>query len=138
MSKVTHSGGRLKLNDFKKVMYGPDMGPGSPGFSGFLRQTLRQFGGASASVEVWSHISTAKTELWHIRIPKVPRNQIVEAVFWSVKKEKQFDDKEFALDFEVQGEIHDKGVNKLSVMVYLVPRKELDEMQQLFSEAGIK
>ena len=119
-------------------MYGADMAPGSAGFANFLRKSLRDFGGASRERGGLVAHSTAKTELWHIRIPKVPRSQVVEAVFWSVKKEKQFDEKEFSLDFEVQGEVVDKGVAKLNVMVYLVPRKELDEIQHLFNDAGIK
>lgn len=137
MVVVSRSGGKNKVLDVRKTEYG-NVSPEGPDFPGFLRQELKTFGGLSKTVEVWSHISTAKSELWHIRIPKVPRKQIVDAVFWTVKKEKQFDENEFVLDFEVQGEIQEKGAPKLAIMVYLVPRKQIDDLTRLYNQAGVK
>jgi Tfp pilus assembly PilM family ATPase len=72
----------------------------------------------------------------HIRIPRVPRKQIANAVYWTVKKETPFDEREMLLDFENQGEVIEQGIPKLSVMVYTAPRREIEELRELFGRIG--
>ncbi len=138
LAKMSGPPGRRKLLAFKRVPFDPSAPPGSSGFIGFLRDRLREFCKSPAQVEIWTLISSAKAELWNINIPKVSKKQIVDAVYWSVKKEKQFDESEFILDFEVIGDTADKGVPKLAVTVYLAPRKQVEEMTSLFAKAGYK
>lgn len=138
LAKVSNSGGRQKLLGYKRIPYDPAMLPGSAGFVDFLRSKLREFVSGVRKPQIWSLVSSAKAELWHITIPKVPRRQIVEAVYWSVKKEKQFEESEFLLDFDVVGEVSEKGVPKLAVTVCLVPRAQVDEVANLFAKAGFK
>jgi len=138
IAKMGGTPGRPKLLGIKHSSYAPGAAPGEAGFPGFMQARLREFCGSTRTYDVWALVSSAKAELWHITIPKVPRSQIEEAVFWTVKKEKQFDEKEFILDFEVQGELSEKGVPKLAVMVYLAPRKQVDDAKRLFSQAGVK
>ncbi len=138
MAKVSNAGGRQKLLAYKRIPYDPAMMPGSAEFVSFLRDKLRSFVRGTRKPQIWSLVSSAKAELWHITIPKVPRRQIVEAVYWSVKKEKQFEESEFLLDFDVVGDISEKGVPKLAVTVCLVPRAQVDEAANLFAKAGFK
>lgn len=138
IAKINQSGGRSRLSGITRVPYGPGDSPEDPKFAAFLAKELKKFAGSSKGYECWSLISSAKAELWHILIPKVPRGQIQEAVYWSVKKEKQFDEREFVMDFEVQGEVMEKGQPKLSIMVYLAPRKQVDDLKAMFAQAGIK
>ncbi|GAB7081739.1 hypothetical protein [Megalodesulfovibrio paquesii] len=138
LAKVSQSSGRSRLLGVSRVPYVSGETPDSPGFAGFLAAEIRKFAGGTKGYECWSLISSAKAELWHVLIPKVPRSQIQEAVFWTVKKEKQFDEREFVLDFEVQGEVMDKGQPKISIMVYLAPRKQVEDLKTLFARAGIK
>lgn len=137
LARVSQSGGRSRLLGVARIPYSANEHPDSPGFAGFLASELRKFAGNAKGTECWSLISSAKAELWHVLIPKVPRGQIQEAVYWTVKREKQFDEREFVLDFEVQGEVMDKGQPKLSIMVYLAPRKQVEELKALFGRAGI-
>lgn len=137
MAKTSGSGSKRKLLAYERVDYAANLSPNSPEFAGFLRSKLKEFT-AGSKVDIWALISSAKAELWHITIPKVPRRQITEAVYWSVKKEKQFDEAEFILDFDVLGEISEKGVPKFAVTVYLAPRKQVEDLSNLFSKAGFK
>jgi len=138
LAKSTGPLNKRKLLGFKHIPYDPSSPPGSSGFVTFLRDKLREFTRGHRKFEVWSNISSAKAELWNINIPKVPRKQIMDAVFWSVKKEKQFDENDYILDFDVLGETAEKGVPKLAVTVYLAPRKQVEEVTDLFGKAGFK
>lgn len=138
LAKSTGPVNKRKLLGLKHVPYEHDSPPGSAGFVNFLRDRLKDFAKGHRKYEVWTNISTAKAEIWNINIPKVSRKQITDAVYWSVKKEKQFDESEFILDFDVLGEVAEKGVPKLAVTVYLAPRKQVDEVVDLFSKAGFK
>lgn len=138
LAKAAGSTGKRKLLGYKRIPYDPSAPPGSAGFVDFLRDRLKEFSKGTRKVEVWTLISSAKAELWNISIPKVPRKQVLDAVYWSVKKEKQFDENEFILDFDVLGEIAEKGVPKLAVTVYLAPRKQVEDVVDLFSKAGFK
>ncbi len=138
MAKTTGGGGKRKLLGYSRIPYDASAPPGSAGFVDFLRQKVGDFCKGYRKVELWSLISTAKAELWNINIPKVPRKQIMDAVFWSVKKEKQFEESEVIFDFDVLGEVAEKGVPKLAVTVYLAPRKQVEEINALFSKAGFK
>lgn len=138
LAKIGGTDAKPKLMGVKRIPYGPGETPDQPGFQDFLREQLKSYCGAARNVEIWSLVSSAKAELWHITIPKVPQNQIQEAVYWTVKKEKQFDENEFILDFEKQREVMEKGVPKLAVMVYLAPRKQVADLQNLFTQIGYK
>ncbi|MFW5733700.1 MAG: hypothetical protein ACOCWR_01435, partial [Oceanidesulfovibrio sp.] len=138
IARVSHSGGRPKLLGFYRIPYETPDATERPDFSQFLRTSLIETCGSPKGYEVWSLVSSAKSELWHIQIPKVPRRQIPDAVYWTVKKEKQFDEREFILDFEVQEEVVERGQPKLSIMVYLTPRKQVDQLKTLFNKAGVK
>ncbi|MCK4533946.1 MAG: hypothetical protein KAT81_00365 [Syntrophobacterales bacterium] len=52
-----------------------------------------------------------------IRIPKVGKRQLENAVCWTAKKNIAFDERQTILDFEVQGEMVESGITKLSVLV---------------------
>ena len=56
-------------------------------------------------------------------------------VFWSFRKEVAFDEKADIFDFEVLGEIDDKGVRKTEVMAYSAPKKEVLLLENLFAKS---
>lgn len=107
-----------------------------PEFAGFLKNALTQFRGASGKMNLWASVSTSGADVRHILIPKVSKNQIETAVYWTVRKEAAFDEKQSVFDFMIQGEVMDQGVPKWSVMVYTAPRSEVEELQELFFRSG--
>ncbi|MCG6537965.1 MAG: hypothetical protein L7F78_25440, partial [Syntrophales bacterium LBB04] len=109
---------------------------GAPEFAAFLKSALTAASGSSGKSDLWVIMSMARVDVRHIRIPKVPKKQIANAVYWMVRKETPFDDKEMIFDFEIQGEIIEQGIAKLAVMVYTAPRQEIEDLKGLFSRIG--
>lgn len=135
--KMVGTGGQFQLLGFHQYPYpSSDVSFKSPEFTKFLRECMTEFCNSARGAEVWTLVSSANAELWHMRIPKVPARQVPDAVYWAAKKEKQFDDAQFILDFEIQGKVMDKGVEKFAVMAYVVPRGIVEERKVLFEAAG--
>ena len=81
-------------------------------------------------------MSSARVDLRLIRIPKVASKQIATSVFWSFQKESPFDQKEKIFDFELLGDVDDRGVTKMEVMAYSVPLQEVNDLKDQFAKAG--
>ena len=130
------SSSRWKLLDYKKVPIKAGMSRGAPEFAGFLRSELAQFCGSRKGFSLWSLIRSDKVDVQSIRIPKVGKRQLENAVYWTAKKSINFDERQTILDFEVQGEVVESGITKLSVLVCTASKREVQEMKNLFSGIG--
>jgi len=109
----------------------------SPEFINFLKSEINQFYGVHKNANLWAIMSAARVNVRHIHIPKVAKKQIENAVYWTIKKETPFDEKDTIFDFEIQGEVAEQGVTKWLTMVYTAPREEVDEIKGLFSQIGL-
>ena len=125
-----------KLLGCTDVPFDPEIPKESPEFSRFLKGTLSKFAGASGKFDIWCLMSSAQMEIRHIRIPKVPKKQIANAVYWTFKREVDFDESENILDFEVIGDISEEGVQKIAATVYTAPKQEIKQLKDLFSRSG--
>lgn len=125
-----------KLIDTKSVAIPSNLSKESQEFINLLKTRFNEFAGQEDS-EAWGIMSAADVDIRHIRIPKLPKKQITRAVYLTAKKENPFDEKEVFFDFEVQGEVIDQGIPRLSVMTYTAPRATVDQVKNLFSRAGI-
>jgi len=129
---------RWKLLAYRRVPL-PTAPPGdSSELAEFLRAAVQDFAGTSKKLRLWGLISAAHVDVRHVRIPKVPRKQIYNAVYWTVKKETNFDEKETLFDFEIQGEVTEKGIPKIGVLAYTAPVSEIREARSLFSRSGLR
>ena len=135
---VKASNGNPILIDHKSIKYnGEKVAKGSPEFNSLLQASLTSFCGDPASCNIWTIMTAAEVNVNHIKIPRVQKKQLENAIYWSAKKETSFDEKDSIFDFELQGEISDKGIPKYSVMIYSVPRAEIEKNKALFSNIGI-
>lgn len=125
------------LDNYVTVPFPPGVSKESPGFSDFLRDSLERFG-ISNKDKVWCAMPSVGVEVGHVKIPKVPRSQIPNTVYFTVNMENPFDNGMFFLDFELQGEIRDNGVNKFRVLYYLARRSTVNEIKSIFAKAGIQ
>jgi Tfp pilus assembly PilM family ATPase len=82
-------------------------------------------------------ITAAEVNVHHIKIPRVQKKQLENAIYWTAKKENSFDEKEFMFDYELQGEIVDQGIPKISVMVYTAPKAEIEKIRNLYTGIGV-
>jgi len=86
---------------------------------------------------LWSLLSASNVEIRHIRIPKVSKKDISNAVYWSFKKEFPYDENEFIMDYEIRDEVLVGGSAKISVMAYIAPKSEIEGLKKLFSDMGL-
>ena len=126
---------RMLLN-YETVSYPVQVSQNSPQFLMFLKRNLTQFCRESKAPEIWSTISSAKVELRYLRIPKVPRKQIANTVYWTFKRDVSFDEKKDIFDFSLLGEVIEEGVQKTEVMAYTAPREEVTRIRDLFVKSG--
>jgi len=130
------SGGNWRIDDRKRLALPLHTPKGSPEFGAFLKAALAAICGPVKQSNLWVIMSAARVEVRHIRIPKVTKKQISNAVYWTARKETPFDEKETIFDFELQGEVIDQGITKLAAMVYTAPRQEVEDLKGLFSYIG--
>jgi Tfp pilus assembly PilM family ATPase len=125
-----------RLLDYSTVPFRPDVLKGTPEFAIFLRAELDKFCGYRSGLNLWANMSSARVEISAVRIPKVAKKQIENAVYWTVKKNVSFNEKETIFDFEIQDEVIERGITKLAVMACAAPKQEVQEMRDLFESAG--
>jgi len=128
--------GQWRLMDKGRVSLPEGLSRKDPEFAGFLKTSLTRFRGSSKRMNLWTNISAAGVDVRYTHIPKVSGKQIETAVYWTIRKDTTFDEKEYIFDYELQGEVIDQGVPKLSVMIYTAPRSELEELRNLFHRSG--
>lgn len=128
--------GSRQIVDRRRFKLPPETPMDSPQFAAFLKSSLLSACGSPRQSDLWVIMSSASVELRSIRIPKVGKKQIRNAVYWTAKKEAPFDEKEMVFDFEVQGEVVEQGVPKLAVMFYTAPRREIEDLKNLFFRIG--
>jgi Tfp pilus assembly PilM family ATPase len=104
---------KWRLVDYRSVPLRADTHSGTPEFANILKAQLDSFCGASKRVRLWANMSSARVEVASIRVPKVSKKH-----------------------FDVKGEVVEDGVTKLAVMVYAAPRKEVADIDALFTRIG--
>jgi type IV pilus assembly protein PilM len=127
---------KTEVLDYARVTLNPEIPKGHPEFHQFIRSTLVKFCGPHRNIELWATIPSARVETRHIKIPKVPQKQVANSVFWTYQRLSAFNDKETIFDFDVLGEIEEAGARKMSVMAFIAPRQEVEDLRGLFTRAG--
>ena len=127
---------KTEVLDFARVSLNPEIPRGHPEFHQFIHSTLAKFCGPHRNIQLWATISSARVETRHIKIPKVPQKQVANSVFWTYQRLSAFNDKETIFDFDVLGEIEEAGARKISVMAFIAPRQEVEDLRGLFARAG--
>ena len=125
-----------RIVDFRRVSVPPATARGTHEFTGFLKSELGKFCGPGKGLQIWSLMSSSKVDVRFIKIPRVPRKQLENAIYWTAKRELSFEDMDTILDFEILNDVVEQGVKKTSVMVYTVPRREVEAVVELFTDAG--
>lgn len=124
------------LIDHRIVPLRVDAPKGTPEFASFVKLELDKFCNKTGKFTLWANMSSSRVEVSSIRIPKVEKKQIENAVYWTAKKTLSFDEKASIFDFEIKGETIESGVSKLIAMVYVAPKKDIEEIKDLFESIG--
>ena len=113
---INASDGRPVLVDQKIIKYDYLISKDSVEFKSLLKSYLIDFCGSLTSCNIWTMISATDVNVNHIKIPRVPRKQLENVIYWTAKKQNPVDENEFVFDFEMQGEISDQGIPKYLVI----------------------
>jgi len=137
LAKVNQiSAQQWKLQNYTTIPFESHISTENTEFHDFLKSTLADFYGPSKKIQLWTSVSSAHVGVDRILIPRVEKGKIANAVLWASKKELAFDEKESILDYEVQGEVAEKGINKFAILVYTAPKSEVKRITTLFEEIG--
>lgn len=128
--------GNRQVLDRRRLAIPPDTPRNTAEFAAFLKSALGSAFGSAKQSRLWVMMPSDSVEVRNITIPKVPKRQLGNVVYWTVKKETPFDEKEMILDFEIQGETIDQGTPKLVALVFTAPRQEIEDLRTLFSRIG--
>lgn len=131
-----NSTGGLKLLDYRMVPFRNNITPDDPEFETFLGEEMRRFCGSSKSLDIWGLMPSANVNVQNIRIPRVGKNKIEDAVYWTARKNVSFDKDSSIFDFEVRGEVIESGIKKLAVIAYSSPKGDVERLQDLFARIG--
>ena len=101
-----------------------------------ISQYVRNFIGDTKQYRLWAFVSSEKADVKHILIPKVQEKELTNTIYWTAKKAMEFNEKTSFVDFEILGDITQKGIGRTSVMVYTVPKQQIASTLDLFTNAG--
>jgi len=125
-----------ELLDYSYIPFDPSISRNTPHFLRLFKSALATFCGASEKFEIWSAISSASVETRYLRIPKVPKKQISNVVYWTYKKDVAFSEQSEVFDYDVLGDILEDGVPKIEIMAYSAPKQEIEELKNIFTKSG--
>lgn len=100
--------------------------------AGWLQAALKEF----SSTRVHLAVGGSEAMIRRVRVPLMSRKELSQAVGWVVKDELPFPVQEAALDCQVVGEVWEKDIKKLDVLVAAVSLRAVREHLQLVQQAG--
>lgn len=132
----SRAGGGREVVDYRCVPFDAGLERTSPLFPRFLRLVLADFCPEPETAEIWSAVSSARLDIRYLRIPKVTRRQVANAVYWAYRKKNPFNESQTVFDFDILGETEEEGRPKLEVVAFTLPAEEVEELEKLFSRSG--
>ncbi|MCF8111874.1 MAG: hypothetical protein K9J85_10345 [Desulfobacteraceae bacterium] len=103
-------------------------------FPKFLKYHL-QSADIKQKTDIWACLPPSRGETWNVFVPKVKKG-LTNAVYWSARKEKTFDENEYYFDYRIKEETNDKGIQKLSAEVCIASARDINLYKKIFSETG--
>lgn len=106
-------------------------------FIAVLARTLARLHTSQDNHEIWcAYPFVTPAALHNITIPKVADNNLATAVFWSAKRELEFDDTTTIFDYTPLQEITEANQVKTQALVMLSPRPEVEGVKKMFKKTG--
>jgi len=100
-------GNKAELLDLIHIPFDPDIPRESPRFPEFLRSAVTEFCGSLRNIQPWCVASSAQVEIRYLNIPRVPKKQVANAVYWTFRKDLAIDeDKPDLRLFPIGGDHH--------------------------------
>ncbi len=87
--------------------------------------------------KVVASVSGPSINVRYLKMPKMPEEELSEAIKWEAKKYITMDPKEAIIDHLVLGEVTEEGVKKAEVVVAAAPRSLVQDKISLIQGAGL-
>ncbi len=123
--------------DHKIIKYSQNLSTDSAEFKSLLKSSLIPFCGAVNRCEIWTKISAGEVNVYFLKVPRAPKKQMDNVVYWTAKKEGFLDESRLIFDFEIQEHVQEGDKSKQSVMVYTAPKAEVEKIRGIFSDIGV-
>ena len=85
--KTTNSDGRPILVDQKVIKYSQQPSDDLSEFKTLLKSSLIAFCGSVDSCNIWTKISANDVNVYFLKVPRVPKKQLENVIYWTAKKE---------------------------------------------------
>lgn len=137
MAKAVRLGDkRYALMDYLDIPLNAQSGLHHPRFLELLKSGLDRLCGDDAACDIWGAIPSAEVEVRYLRVPKLKRKQMANAIFWTFTNKVAFNKHEEILDYEIIGDVTEGGVRKTEVMAFKAPKKAVAELKGVFEQVG--
>ncbi|MCF8721535.1 type IV pilus assembly protein PilM [Nitrospina gracilis] len=73
-----------------------------------------------------------------IQIPKMPKDEVVEAIKWDTREDMMFPPEEAVVDYHVLGEATQEGLPFDEVLAVIAPLEEMERLSSIVHHAGLK
>ncbi|MGM0418463.1 MAG: hypothetical protein ACQEQS_07060 [Thermodesulfobacteriota bacterium] len=125
------------INKFQRFQYPENTSYLSENFGKFVFECLKKIP-KELSSSAWIALPYDEIETRYIMIPKTKESASENAVYWTLKKELDFDTKNYFLDFEKIEHITERGISKEGVCAYIAEKKLIYNLKHCFEDSGCK
>ncbi len=101
-----------------------------------IKESLRDFD--TKLVKVISVVAGPRVSVRRVVMPPMPKREMLDAIRWESKDRLTFPVEEAIIDFQILGEVVEKGVKKYELVVVAVEKDLIQEHIYLLKKAGIK
>ncbi|MFH1239325.1 MAG: type IV pilus assembly protein PilM [bacterium] len=101
-----------------------------------IRESLKDFD--TKLVKVISVVAGPRVSVRRVIMPPMPKREMVDAIKWEAKNHIPFPVEDAVIDFQVVGDVVEKGVKKYEVVVVAAEKTLIDEHMTLLKSAGIR
>lgn len=134
--KAAKSRDKWEILECASIPIPADAENGSEKFNEFLKFVVQSFCDHSKA-RIWAIVSSAQAHTQMVRIPKkVSGKHFEAALLWSLKREIAFDEKNYSLGYEIQGETAGEDGAKNDVLCYFAPIQQIEAVKDQFSAIG--
>lgn len=136
LAKIIRTEKSAELIDYLDVPFNTSISINDEHFLKSLKASIDQFCDGLSNYDLWGAIPSANVETRCIRIPKLPRKQVSNAIFWTFTKKTPFRKDRDILDYEIIGDISEGGVKKTEVLAFKAPKSEINSYRSAFQKIG--
>lgn len=101
-----------------------------------IQESLQDFD--TKLVKVISVVAGPRVSVRRVIMPPMPKREMVDAIKWEAKSHLPFPVEDAIIDFQIVGDVVEKGVKKYELVVVAAEKSLIDDHMTLLKSAGIR